>query len=193
MGVVNLTFQEVYTEFRPKILQYLNRMVGEFEAEDLTQEVFVKVSRSLNTFRGESKLSTWIYRIATNAAFDKLRDPTFKRFTQAESLTLPSTDERPEKIEIEVVDQDFWTGEEAASLEQEYFLKERLLCYQKYVENLPVNYRAVIALSELGEMAAGEIADILGLSLDTVKIRLHRGRARLLKELRSHCQPEDWL
>jgi RNA polymerase sigma-70 factor (ECF subfamily) len=51
----------------------------------------------------------------------------------------------------------------------------------------------VVALSELEELAAREIADILGLSLDVVKIRLHRGRTRLLKTLKGHCNPEDWL
>ena len=56
-------------------------MVGEFEAEDLTQEVMVRVSRSLPNFRGESQLRTWIYRIATNAAVDRMREPSFKLIT----------------------------------------------------------------------------------------------------------------
>ena len=58
---------------------------------------------------------------------------------------------------------------------------------------MPLNYHTVVALSELEDLAASEIAEILGLSLDTVKIRLHRGRGRLLQELRTHCKAEDWL
>lgn len=193
MSEVSLNFLEIYTEFRRKILRYLARMVGEYEAEDLTQEVFVKVSRALNTFRGESKLSTWIYRIANNAAMDRLRNPSFKQMVQAQSLSLPPTPESPGACEDEVVDQDFWTGEAAVSPEQELFLRQRSDCYQNYIQNLPVNYRAVVALSELDELAVSEIAAILGLSPEVVKIRLHRGRAKLLKELRAHCKPEDWL
>jgi len=56
-----------------------------------------------------------------------------------------------------------------------------------------VSYRTVVALSELDDLAANEIAEILGISVDVVKIRLHRGRARLLQELKTHCNAEDWL
>lgn len=192
MNELSLDFLEIHTEFRPKILRYLTRMVGEYEAEDLTQEVFVKISRALTTFRGESKLSTWIYRIATNAAMDRLRDPSFKHQLQAESLSLPPNPE-VSNVREEEVDRNVWTGEAAVSPEQELFLRERSDCYQDYIENLPLNYRTVVALSELEELAVSEIAVILGLSPDVVKIRLHRGRAKLLKELRAHCKPEDWL
>ena len=84
---VELEFEEIYTDFRPKVQRYLTRMVGEHEAEDLTQEVFIKISRALDAFRGESQLSTWVYRIATNAALDRLRAssvlPALQRRLQA--------------------------------------------------------------------------------------------------------------
>src|SRR5574342_539452 len=70
--------QEIYDAFQPRILRYLTRLVGQFEAEDLTQEVFVKAGQALGSFRGESQLSTWIYRIATNAALDRLRSRSFQ-------------------------------------------------------------------------------------------------------------------
>ncbi len=187
MSEVVLDFEKIHADFRPRIQRYLTRLVGEQEAEDLTQEVFVRISKGLHTFRGESQLSTWIYRIATNAALDKLRDPSFKRIVQ-DGLSNGS-----DSGEIEVEDQDVWTGEEIPSPEQQFFRKERYECYCDFVENLPPNYRTVVALSELGELAANEIARILGLNLDVVKIRLHRGRVRLLQELKSHCKAEDWL
>ena len=74
-----LRFQQVYDEYHARVLRYLTRMVGAAEAEDLTQEVFVKIGQALETFRGESRLSTWIYRIATNAALDRLRRPSARR------------------------------------------------------------------------------------------------------------------
>ena len=69
----SLEFPQIYTAYWPKIARYLARLVGEDEAEDLTQEVFIKVSQALPGFRGESSVSTWLYRIATNAAYDRLR------------------------------------------------------------------------------------------------------------------------
>src|SRR5512137_1128606 len=187
MSAIVLDFQKIHADFRSKIERYLTRMVGEYEAEDLTQEVFVKISQALPTFRGESQLSTWIYRIATNAALDRLRAPSFKRNAQNESLA------GSDSGEIEVVSKDVITGEEPPSIEQQLCWQERVECYQDFIESLPVNYRMVIALSELEGLVASEIADILGLSLDVVKMRLHRGRARLRQELKSHCKAEDWL
>ncbi len=65
-------FQQIYRDFHSRILRYLSRYVDETDAEDLSQEIFATISRNLTTFRGESQLSTWIYRIATNAALDLL-------------------------------------------------------------------------------------------------------------------------
>ena len=182
---VELEFEEIYTDFRPKVQRYLTRMVGEHEAEDLTQEVFIKISRALDAFRGESQLSTWVYRIATNAALDRLRDPAFKRIAPD---ALPASSESGE-VDENVLE----IAADAPSLDQQLCHKERYECYRDFIQDLPVNYRMVVALSELEELAAKEIADILGLSLDVVKIRLHRGRAQLLKALKNHCRPEDWL
>jgi RNA polymerase sigma-70 factor (ECF subfamily) len=88
---------------------------------------------------------------------------------------------------------EIWTGEEMPSLEQQAMRNEMYECYQNFVMNLPLNYRTVLALSELEQLTNEEIAEILGLTLDTVKIRLHRGRERLLKELKEHCKAEEWL
>jgi RNA polymerase sigma-70 factor, ECF subfamily len=183
MGAESLKFEEVHEAFRSKIHRYLVRLVGELEAEDLTQEVFMKVNRALKTFRGESQLSTWIYRIATNTATDKMRTASFRQET-GQDLSDDIT---------ETESKDLWTGEETPSLEQQLLRIERNECFMEFVHHLPVSYRTVVVLSELEELKNNEIAEILGLSLDTVKIRLHRGRTRLLQELKAHCKAEDWL
>ena len=72
---MEIDFNEVYEEFHPKILHYLSRLTNPHEAEDIAQEVFEKVNRSLRNFKGESKLSTWLYRIATNTAIDRMPIP----------------------------------------------------------------------------------------------------------------------
>jgi len=183
LNLAQLDFETVYDTYHPKILRYLSRLTGDSEAEDLAQEVFVKVSRVLGTFRGESQLSTWLYRIATNTAIDKMRSSSFRQNTRAGTLD----------DACDTGSRDIWTGEETPSLEQTLLEKDRFNCYISFVRKLPVNYRMVILLSEVEQLACNEIAEILGLSQETVKIRLHRGRTRLLQELKKHCKPEEWL
>ncbi len=178
----NLDFHDIYETFHPKIVRYLTHMVGGRDAEDLTQEVFVKVNQALKTFRGESQLSTWIYRIATNAALDKLRSPSFRQ-TEQKSLSEESTAEG----EVEIVDKDAWTGEKKPSVETSLIRKEMNACIRGIVENLPENYRTVVVLSELEGFKDDEIAEIIGVSIGTAKIRLHRARTRLKKELEAQC------
>src|SRR3990172_11556723 len=177
-----LEFQEIYDAFQPKIHRYLKFWVGEDEAEDLTQEVFVKVHQALENFRGESKLSTWLYRIATNAALDRLRSPSFQRIAQ-ERLS----DDSIEKGEEDVDARDVWTGEKKPLVEQQIIREEMNDCIRGYVEKLPENYRTVLVLSEWEGLRNNEIAEILGVTLDTVKIRLHRGKEKLKEELETHC------
>jgi len=179
MNDSELEFQKIHTTFRPKILRYLTRMVGKYEAEDLTQEVFVRVSKGLKTFRGESQLSTWIYRIATNVAVDRLRSPSFQLTTPKSFLSDSMGEDEEHK--------DVLTGERPPSVEHQLIRKEMNECIRDFVENLPENYRTVVVLSELEQLKNDEIAKILGVTLDTVKIRLHRARARLKKELETHC------
>jgi RNA polymerase sigma-70 factor (ECF subfamily) len=188
MSEAILNFEEIHEAYRPKIRRYLARMVGEEEAEDLTQEVFVKVHRALESFKGDSKFSTWIYRIATNAALDKLRSPSYQRIGECVPLT-----EESDPQEMAAVEKVAATEREESSPERLVFLQQRFDCYRGILDALPINYRAVVALSEIGDLAADEIGKILGLSAGTVKIRLHRGRERLLRELKAHCRAEDWL
>ena len=169
----NYEFQEIFYTYQPKIQRYLTRMVGETEAEDLTQEVFVKIGQGLKSFRGLSSLSTWIYKIATNTALDKLRSSSFKN--------------RPTMPESELEDLDTWTGEKKPSAEKQTIKKEMNKCIRDFIEKLPENYRSVMVLSEVEGQKGKEIAEILGISLDTVKIRLHRAKTKLKKELQNHC------
>lgn len=172
-------FHKIHNDFRSGIMRYLTRMVGEEDAEDLTQEVFVKIDRALKLFRGESKLSTWVYKIATNVAIDRLR----------RTSSLPGHEKR---IKIEDIaereeNKRIWTGEHTPSIEQRVIRREMNDCIHEIIEILPKSYRSVIILSELEGFKDAEIADILGLGLEATKIRLHRARARLKKELKTAC------
>ena len=170
-------FKEIYKEFQPKIRHYLSRVIGDQAAEDIAQEVFAKVSRSLDSFQGRSSFSTWIYRIATNAALDKLRSPSFKR--SSEHTTLEDS--------AGIEDRNVWTGQTGSTVDQELVRKEMSECVREFVDRLPPDYRTVLILSELEGFKNREIADILDISLDNVKVRLHRARTSLKKELDSGC------
>jgi len=164
-----LDFQRVYDEFRARIRRYLARLGGPGEADDLTQETFARVSQALAGFRGEAALSTWIYRIATNVALDRARSPGFQlqaRAAEPEALAALST--------TPAIEHDIARGEMSE-------------CVRDYVDQLPADYRTVVVLSELEELPDREIADILGISLEAAKIRLHRARARLRQMLEQGC------
>ncbi len=182
MAGKELDFQEIYTTFQPKILGFLSRMLGVNEAEDLTQEVFVKVDKTLNEFRGEAQLSTWIYRIATNAALDRRRSSSFKQ--QARECV---SDHSSSESETEPEDKNVWTGEKKQNIDQQLIRKEMNSCIREYIDQLPEDYRTILVLSEVEGFKNREIAEILEVSLDTVKIRLHRARAKLKERLSSHC------
>lgn len=183
MDTPETDFPTLYTAYYPKLLRYVTRLASEAEAEDLTQEVFIKVNQALGTFRGEAQLSTWIYRIATNAVIDKTRTAAFQQ--EAEQGELDTADETG-AVEA-------FTGEIPLSLEQQLMYQEMVDCFIQYLDHLPLAYRTAFVLSDLEGFSNSEIAAILGVSVETVKIRLHRGRARLLQELKGHCKAEDWL
>ena len=182
MNTTELEFENIHAAFRLKIRRYLTHITGEYEAEDLTQEVFVRVSQALRAFRGESELSTWIYRIATNVAVDRWRSPSFRRTVQNSSSN-PFVEEDG----LEIDDRNVWTGEKALLIEGQVTRKEMNDCIQSFINNLPEAYRTVLVLSEFEALRNDEIAEILGITLETVKIRLHRARTRLKRELATNC------
>ncbi len=167
-------FDSIYKEFQPKIHRYLNNLIGENDALDLTQTVFLKVSKSLVSFREESSLSTWIFRIATNSALDHAASSESKQKGVEQLLDDEgSIDDFPN------------TGFMGAA--QECIRREMNSCIRGVVDQLPESYRTVLILSDFEEISNVEIVAILDLSLDTVKIRLHRARAALRKLLESQC------
>jgi RNA polymerase sigma-70 factor (ECF subfamily) len=170
-------FDTIFETFHPKIFRYLSRIVGPVDAEDLTQEVFDKINRGLDGFQGRSRLSTWIYRIATNTAIDRSRSAAYKY------------ERTHDAFEDEALHQASHPMAPAAGpvTDQLVIRKEMSDCINAFIDNLSPDYRTVIVLSELEGFPNKEIAEILGISLDNVKIRLHRARARLKKSLQEGC------
>jgi RNA polymerase sigma-70 factor (ECF subfamily) len=170
-------FSDIYSEFYPKITHYLTRLVGANEAEDVAQIVFEKVSNSLSGFKGESKISTWIFRIATNAALDRLKSSSFKRTSSGSLAPVP----------LQTVENLDLVFNKLTSPDQKIIREEMSECVREFVDRLPTDYRTVLILNELEGFTNKEIAEILQISIDDAKIKLHRARTRLKKELQSGC------
>ena len=145
------------------------------EAEDLTQETFIRVHRSLPTFRGEASLSTWIYRIATNASLDHFRRST----TSQDKATLSLEETQSER--------EWVVDDKASTPEQVAAQSEMSDCVQSFIQRLPPSYRTVLVLHALQGLNNHEIATVLECSLSTVKIRLHRARKKLNASLTVGC------
>lgn len=173
----NYEFNDIYDQYYPRIFQYLTRIVGPNDAEDIAQDVFDKINSGLGGFQGKSKLSTWIYRIATNTAIDKCRSAAYKH--AAEHVAI---DDGPDHESQSVLEE-----HQSPSTDQMVIQKEMSECINEYIDKLPPDYKTIIVLSELEGLTNKEIAEILDISLDNVKIRLHRARTKLKKTLNEAC------
>jgi RNA polymerase sigma-70 factor (ECF subfamily) len=162
-------FEEVVETLRGPMLRYLQRFVGDAAlAEDLLQETLVRVSKGLDRFEARSSVKTWAFKIATHAAIDHLRQS--KR-----GLRLVELDEMTVAAD---------PGE---GLGERLVIEEMNSCLREEIERLPETYRAAILLHDLEGLSAAETADIVGCSLATAKIRIHRARARLKQALLGDC------
>jgi len=174
-----LVFTEVYETYHPRVVAYAARLVGASEAEDVAQEVFFRVSRSLHTLADRSRVLPWIFTITLNTVRDLAR-----RRLSHDVPRASSSDESSEPGEqlANIPDSRARTPEEAA------VRAEMIACYFKYMKRLPRGQYEVYVLSEFAGLSNPQIAQRLTLPLSTVKIRLHRARTGLHANLRRNCQ-----
>lgn len=163
---------QLYREYFERIKNYLARYVGDGYAEELAQEVFIKVVKSRDKFRGESSIKTWIYRIATNSAKDFLKSH-YKKYHDVIS------EGHLEQYDFVIFDND---SPESLNLTEE--MNE---CIKEFIYRLPDDYSVVLVLSELEDYKIKEISELLDISQNTIKVRLHRARAKLRDEINSGC------
>jgi RNA polymerase sigma-70 factor, ECF subfamily len=142
------------------------------EAEDVAQEAFVRAFRHLSSFRGESKFSTWVITIALNEARRRLRR---RAVVTIESLDEPESDDRPFSPAL-LPD---WHESPSEAVERQ----EVRAMLQEAVANLPLIYREVFALRAIEELSVNDTAEALNISVPAVKIRLHRARMMLQRQL----------
>ncbi len=166
-------FKKVVDEFQKYVLNTCYRFVNVKEiAEDLTQDVFIEVYRSIKNFRGESKLSTWIYRIAVTKSLDYLKaQKRKKRFAYLKSIF--GDEELEKQLPMNNV-----TNPDTI-LEN----KNRIEILMNALSTLPESQRVAFTLSKYDELSYKEIAEILGTTIPSVESLIHRAKKNLKKKL----------
>ena len=167
-------FTQFVNAFHARLSQYSFLMCGHKEdAEEVAQETLLRVFESIDQLRDPSRLKSWVFRIAKNECFMKRRKSVF-----APAVELSLDELRPTRIDdgdmhgIEIAD---WTAlPENLLLDAE--LKDALA---RSIRELPEIYRSVVLLRDVEELTTLETADVLEISPDAVKTRLHRGRLAL--------------
>lgn len=168
-------FDKLYREHVDLVYRYAHRLCGEAEsAKDLVQETFLNAYRGLKDFRGDSRVSTWLYTIASRAC---LRMRRKRKGAPERELSLEEfvpTSEGEFRLQIPV---DGLTPEQALENKE---LREAL---EQAINKLPKKYRMALVLRDMEGLSAGETGAIMGLSERAVKSRLHRARLFVRREL----------
>ena len=166
-GDVN-AFETLVTEYEKGVYAIAQRMTGNPEdAADMTQETFIKAYNSLQSFRGDSKFSVWLYRIASNVCLDFLRSRSRKP-----AVSLSVEDDEGEETELDIADE---------SQSPELLLERGLTrdAVRRGLQALPPDYKQILLLREIQGLSYEEIADVLQIEVGTVKSRIFRARKRL--------------
>ena len=171
------SFEVVFERYRSRIYRHIRSLVGNRgDAEDLTQETFLRAHRQARSLKEPAALGVWLYRIATNVCYDFLRQSSRRpakaggvaegEADRAEDLDLPAEGPSPDQL-----------------LEQ----AEMSACGQEFLDRLPDSYRTVILLHDLLGLTSAQVARLLRCTPGTVKIRLHRARGRFRAVLEEGC------
>ena len=159
---MNATLEHIWHEFAEKLGQFIRSRVSDpATAEDILQDVFVKIQKRLGQLQDPAKLEGWIYLIARNAIIDHYR-------TRKETVEVPETlPAEPDSCDGEV--------------------QELKAAFRRMIYSLPEPYREAVVLTELGGLTQPELADRLKISLSGAKSRVQRGRGQLKQMLDECC------
>ena len=161
-------FETLVLEYEKNVFNIALRMTGNSEdAADMTQEAFIKAYNSLQSFRGDSKFSVWLYRIVSNVCLDFLRSKN-----RRPTVSLSVEDDDGEDAQLDVADE---------SQSPELLLDRKLTrdSVRRGLDSLPPDYRQILLLREIQGLSYDEIAQALSLEVGTVKSRIFRARKRL--------------
>ena len=170
-------FTELVKRYEKRVVNYVYRITHRYEeAHDLAQDIFVKVYLALDRYDSKYQFSTWLFRIAQNAAIDVLRKKTISEVP----LARPSEDEPQKEREF---------ADPGVSPYRALKNKQLSAAIEKAVGNLPPDYRELIQLRHFAELSYEEIASMKKLPLGTVKNKLFRARNLLKEQLDTFVEP----
>ncbi len=174
-------FEELVKAYTARLLAVSRRILGsQEEARDVVQETFLAAFQSLDRFRGEANLGTWLSRIAVNQCLMKLRSRKRKPEQSIDDLLptfLPDGHQVRESALWEV------------SIDTQVERNEVFGIVRKAIDRLPESYRTVLLLRDIEEHSTEEVAAMLGITSNAVKVRLHRARQALRTLLEPHFRP----
>lgn len=173
-------YEALLERFQHPVFNLVSRLIDDrADAADVTQDVFLKVFRSVGSFRGQSSLKTWVYRIAVNESYNRRR--WFGRHRKPE-IGLEADDESRSVIHH--------VSDPARSPYDVALSHEWGVAIGKALNELNPVFRTAVVLRDVEEMSYEEIAEVLELNLGTVKSRILRGREALRKSLIEQLEPE---
>jgi len=179
MGTVE-AFDILVSRYKDPLTNYIYRFLGDMkECEDLLQETFLRVYRNRHSYRRIAKYSTWLYTIAGNLARSEYRKRKRRRL-----YSLQSVNRDDEEYEVEIPDEQLSPDKHAEGTIQAFFIQEAL-------KQIPEEFREVVVLRDIQQLAYEEIADITGLPMGTVKSRINRGRTKLQALLKDVYTPQE--
>ena len=180
------SFEAAVEKYHARIFQLVYRYLGNYdEADDVTQETFIRAYRAWDNFRGDAQVYTWLYRIALNLCHNQKKKLTRRQQAEGPSLDAPidnSAEDEGQTMDVPDTSAVPWNTLERKELNQQLF---------DAVQRLPENYRVVIVLRDIEGMSYVEIAEITNSSLEAIKSRLFRARNLLRTRLSSYIMMND--
>ncbi len=161
-------FEQLVLEYEKNVYNIALKMTSNPEdAQDMTQEAFIKAFNSLSNFRGESKFSVWLYRIVNNVCLDFLRSRN-----RRPTVSLSVSDDDGEESQLDIADE----SQSPERLLDKTLTRESV---RRGLESLAPEYRQILLLREIQGLSYDEIAQSLGIEVGTVKSRIFRARKKL--------------
>jgi RNA polymerase sigma-70 factor, ECF subfamily len=167
-----MNFDSLYKKYYSKVKRHVSGLLNHIDVDDVVQEIFLKIEKGLPYFKEESKLSTWIHSITVNHCIDIIR----KR--KAHHLRVKSNNE------VHHINN---TPCGCKDIESNLINAEMNECINNYIKTLPDIYKEIVLLSDIEGYSNNEIASKLDISIESVKVRLHRGRQKLKNILTKQC------
>lgn len=175
----SMAFDELISTHQGRVFNTAFRLMGNYEeALDLTQEVFLNCFRKINSFKGDAAVSTWLYRITVNTAKNRWKHQRSRGLHQMASLDAPLSAEDEERVK------QFPDGQPTPR--QVASDREAMESLDQYLQRLSEEHRVVMVLRYVEELSYEEIVEILGISIGTVKSRIHRARHELREMMQEH-------